>query len=148
MFSAGFPLSALGAETGELAVIVHPSNRSKVSKDDLGFIFKSSMRHWSDGGRIAALNLPARTNERALFDHAVLGLDPDAVARFWIDRKIRGGEPPPRTIMDALTMARVVQQLRDAIGYVPIALATEKVRIVARVRASGVVGTTNFIADR
>jgi hypothetical protein len=77
-----------------------------------------------------------------------LGFNPDAVARFWVDRKIRGGEPPPRTIMDALTMARVVEHLEGAIGYVPIALVTEKVRIVARVRASGIVGTTNLIAGR
>ena len=39
-----------------------------------------------------------RTVDRVGFDQVVLKMDPDAVGRFWIDRKIRGGSGPPRTV--------------------------------------------------
>jgi len=138
-----FSRKRLAAESLELSVIVHPSNSAKLTKDDLAFIFKTSKRHWSGGDRIAAFNLPPRSNERMLFDQVVLGFDADEAARYWIDRKIRGGEPPPRVVPDATLVVRLVAQMKNSIGYVPSAILTENVRLVARVRPGGVVGATN-----
>src|SRR5688500_19317277 len=42
------------------------------------------------GQRLTALNLPASTAERMRVEQRVLGMSPDPVAKYWIDRRIRG----------------------------------------------------------
>ena len=127
------------AAVAELAVIVHPSNAAQPSPDDVADIFRTVMRTWPGGQPIAAFELPPNTEERVFFDRAVLRLEPDDVAHFWIDRRIRGGAPPPHQAPDAMILARVVAKMPNAIGYVPPQLVDETVRVVARVRARGVV---------
>ena len=52
------------------------------------------------------------------FDRAVLGLEPEAVGPFWIDRRIRGESSPPRTVPSTDLLLRVVAKLPGAIAYV------------------------------
>jgi len=134
LWSRGASAAPLG-----LAVIVHPSNTVHLSADDIAEIFRTVMRTWPGGKSIAAFELPPSTDERVFFDRAVLKMDPDDVAHFWIDRRIRGGAPPPHQVPDPVTLARVVARLESAIGYVPIQLADSSVRTVAQVLGSGVV---------
>lgn len=61
---------------------------------------------------------PARTPVRTAFDLQFLGLDPDAVGRYWIDQRIRARATPPRTIPSVDTLRRVVAALPQAISYV------------------------------
>jgi hypothetical protein len=127
----------------ELAVIVNPSNGAHIGADDIADIFRTVMRTWpGGGGPIAAFELPPNTDERVFFDRAVLKMDPDDVAHFWIDRRVRGGAPPPHQVPDPTLVARIVAKMANAVGYVPSGLADSSVRIVARVRASGVVTAT------
>src|SRR4051812_10838667 len=42
------------------------------------------------GQRLIPLNLAPMLRERVGFDKTILNMSPDAVARYWIDRKIRG----------------------------------------------------------
>jgi hypothetical protein len=69
------------------------------------------------GGKLIPLNQPTDTSARNQFDEIVLGLQPDAVARFWIDQRIRGLGGAPRAIPAAM-LIRVVPQLPGAIGYI------------------------------
>ena len=48
------------------------------------------------GVRLVALNQPPGAPARADFDHTLLGLEPEAIARFWIDQRIRGQGSAPR----------------------------------------------------
>jgi ABC-type phosphate transport system substrate-binding protein len=125
------------AVTEELAVIVHPSNTAALSLAEIAAIFKTTRRFWSGSTRIMALNLPVGSRDRVQFDHVVLGLDGDAALRFWIDRKIRGGEPQPRAVPEAAVVLSIVQQVETAIGYVPTHLVKTGVRVIARVPAKG-----------
>jgi ABC-type phosphate transport system substrate-binding protein len=138
-------LSMAGPE--ELAVIVHSSNTARLSLPEIAAIFKTTMRYWSGSKRIMAFNLPARSSERVLFDRVILGWDPDAALRFWIDRKIRGGEPPPRSVPEPQLVLRIVQQAENAIGYVPSHLVKTGVRVIARVRHNEAELTTSLIAS-
>jgi hypothetical protein len=124
------------AATEELAVIVHPSNTASLSMAEIAAVFKTTRRFWSGSTRIMALNLPAGSRERVQFDRVVLGLDGDAVLRFWIDRKIRGGEPQPRDVPEPEVALSIVQRVETAIGYVPAHLVKTGVRVVARVSAN------------
>ena len=122
------PAAIAGAE--ELAVIVHPSNKVQLSLPEIASVFKTARRYWSGDKRIVPLNLSARSAHRLLFDRVVLGLDADAALRFWIDRKIRGGSGPPRTVESLATLRRVVEKLPGAIGYLRPGHLSNEVRAI------------------
>ena len=68
----------------------------------------------------------------------VLDLEPDEMARYWIDARIRHGEEAPRTVASSL-LVRVVARLGGSIGYVPAGEALSGVKIVARIERGRVV---------
>lgn len=116
----------------QLVVVAHPSVRqASFSKQELSAIFTTRKRNYDEGGRIIALNLPPRSDARVEFDRIVLGMGPDEVARYWIDRKVRGGDPPPKQIPSLNLIAPLVSKLPGAIGYLPASLA-RNLNVVAR----------------
>jgi hypothetical protein len=128
------PEDACADEPLELAVVVSSQQRAQVALTDLASIFTTTTRELANGTSVSPFNLPSKSDERVLFDKAVLNLGPDDSASFWIDRKIRGGNAPPRQIPDAALMLRVVGQVDGAIGYLPRARVDATVRVVAWVR--------------
>jgi hypothetical protein len=133
-------LSVSSAHGGgdELLVIVHPEVGSEnLSRGDLRPIFQTTKISWG-GVKMTPLNLPSVDSSRKGFDAAVLGLDPDRVARYWIDRKIRGGNPPPKSLPNPAVVTKIVATKKGAIGYVPAGTETKGVKVVARVRAGDV----------
>lgn len=119
--------------SGPLVVVVNPSvAQRKFSRGELSALFTTRKRNYDDGQRIIPLNLPPRDAARVTFDQKILEMDPDEVARYWIDRKIRGGNPPPRHVPSAALVARLIEKLPGAIGYVPTSLAGN-LKIVASV---------------
>lgn len=119
------------AYSDELVVIVHPKVVDTPSKKDLGPIFTTRKSEWSGGVPIVPLNLPAHHDARIAFDQRVLGMDADQVARYWIDRRIRGGSAPPKQIPSEETILKLVEKTEGAIGYVRRSAASSaKVRIV------------------
>lgn len=70
------------------------------------------------GKRLIPLALPPRTAERVSFDESVLGMNPDEVGRYWIDRKIRGQAGAPKALDSGDLLVRVVGKVDGAVGYV------------------------------
>ena len=116
-----------------LVVIVHPSNNEVPSPSDLAAIFTTRRQTWKNGDRIVPFNFPARDAVRIHFDQAALGMDPDSVARYWIDRRIRGGNPPPKQVGSGALIVRLVGKMQGGIGYVPKELVTSDVRVIGSV---------------
>jgi hypothetical protein len=69
------------------------------------------------GARLVPLNQPPGAPARVAFDRALLGLEPDAIARFWIDQRIRGQGSAPRAIPTVSLLLRVLAQLPGGISY-------------------------------
>jgi len=114
-----------------LAIIVAPGSKlTSISVADLRRVFESERLTDPEGNRLIALNHPPKTPDRVGFDQAVLGRDPEEVGRFWIDRKIRGGSGPPRTVESLATLRRVVEKLPGAIGYIRPAQLSGEVRAI------------------
>jgi hypothetical protein len=133
--AASLWLSPAWASEEPLAVFVHPSSATKViGRQELAAIFMSRKQHWDGGGRVLAFNYAARHPVRVQFDRAVLGMSPNEVARYWIDQRIRGGNPPPRQVPNGALIPRLVEQLEYSIGYAPAADITQRVRVVALVK--------------
>lgn len=135
-------LGIRGASAGgdEIVVIVHKDNPvSVLEHSDLRPIFQTTKTEWPNGSKIMALNLPDEDGSRLGFDAAVLGLDPDRVARYWVDRKIRGGNPPPKKVPSAAMVVKVVGSKIEAVGYAATSDIDKSVKVVARIRGGQVV---------
>ena len=126
--------SKVAVAGSRLTVVVNPKNPIKaLAKDELEAIFKALRRNWPGGQRIQPFNLPARHPLRIAFDRSALQMEADAVARYWIDQRVRGGQQPPTQVPDPKLMLRIVSSLSGAVGYVPTSEVSGGVKIVAEV---------------
>ena len=117
-----------------LLVVAHPSSTNEsFDRDALRTVFLRRRLTWDSGTRILPFNYPAGHPIRVTFDRAVLGMNQDEVARFWIDARIRSGIEAPRSLPSPQLMARVVAQLAGSIGYVPEDQPVPGARVLARI---------------
>ena len=122
------------AATGVL-VVVHPDNPVKsIDRAELNKVFLTKKRNWPSGDAIEALNLPADDATRQTFDRLVHGMSPDEVARYWVDRKIRGGAAPPQKVSNSAAVLAIVSTRKLAVGYVAEGTRLSGVRVVATIR--------------
>jgi hypothetical protein len=104
----------------ELAVIVSDEiDLTEISMQTLQRIFTQSKVALPGGATIIPINSAPHSPERTLFDRVVLGMDPDAVGRFWIDQKIRGVALPPKFVNSTALAGKLVERVKGAITYVP-----------------------------
>jgi hypothetical protein len=82
------------------------------------------------GQNLLPLSRDPKGAERIGFDRSVLDMSPEQVARYWIDRKIRGQSAAPKAVDPAAVVQRVVARLPGAIGYVRAHEVTAEVRVV------------------
>lgn len=123
----------------EIVVIVNQSNPVRAAgRDTLRPLFQTTRTEWY-GKSAVPVNLPEDSPLRQRFDMAVMGLDPEGVARYWIDRKIRGGERPPRKVTSPSAVLRIVGQEAGGIGYVAASDVNASVKVIARIRDGQVV---------
>jgi ABC-type phosphate transport system substrate-binding protein len=124
----------------EILVVVsknHPDSSLGVS--ELRPLFKVTKTNWSFGEKASPINLPPANDSRRTFDRVVLGMSPDEVSKYWIDRKIRGNGRPPRSLPSAPAVVAVVAANKGAVGYVPAGSNTDRVKVVARIRGGKLV---------
>jgi ABC-type phosphate transport system substrate-binding protein len=117
-----------------LAVIVNKANpASSLSQNELRPIFQTTKKAWGSGEDAIPINLPEDSPLRNDFDQAVLGLDPERVARYWTDRKVRGGARPPVRVPNTAAVLRAVATKPGAVGYVRLSEVNNSVKVVAKI---------------
>lgn len=126
------PFAAHAADAAEpLAVVVaKQASFEALSLPELKRLFMGESVAGPGGHKLIALNRDPKSAERVGFDRSVLGMSPDAVARYWIDRKIRGQSSAPKAIEPASVLQRVVAKLGGAVGYVRAHEVSSDVKIV------------------
>lgn len=125
----------------EIAVIAHPDvPADELSQSELRALFTLTRTYWPDGSRAVPFNYPPHSATRVEFDRGVLGMDPDQVARFWLERRIRGQAASIRSAGNPALLVKVVTRLPGSVTYVPASAVAEGVKVVARVRNGKVVG--------
>ena len=135
-------LAGLPARASDQALMVVTNAKAgvtRMSRDELEEVFVLSRRVWPNGTRIVVLNLETGTPERTYFDSVVLGLSPDQAARYWIDRRTRGGGEAPMRLPNPALVMKVVPALAGSIGYAPEGPLVAGVRRVARIVNGNVV---------
>jgi ABC-type phosphate transport system substrate-binding protein len=128
MSSTGPSLRA--SERVPLAVIV--SKTSPLSELSSAQLTRMYMGDLVDNGgrRLIPLNRAISSEEREQFDRVVLGKSPDEMARYWIDRKIRGQSGAPKAVEPVDVYARVIAKLDGAIGYVHVNDVRDDVKVL------------------
>jgi ABC-type phosphate transport system substrate-binding protein len=119
----------------DIVVIVNTQNPVQaIDASDLRPIFQTTKTNWGNSaGDALPLNLPEDNPLRLEFDKAVLGLDADRVARYWQDRKIRGGSRPPMRVSSTGMVLKGVAAKAGAVGYVKASEVNATVKVVARI---------------
>lgn len=129
------PLRSFAGGSHEVIVII--ANKgvrvTEIARNELRPIFQTKKDTWPDGTPARPFNLPEGNAFRQGFDAAVLGLDPDRVTRYWIDRKIRGGERPPQTAPSSAVVLKIVSKTAGALGYVEATAVDASVKVVAKI---------------
>jgi len=127
---AGASQPAIAGEPVRFALVVAKSSPvGDISFYDLKRLYMGEPLNVA-GTRLVPLNAPPSSDSRTRFDHAVLGMSPEVVSRYWIDRKIRGQSGAPKSIETPELLQRVVARLDGAIGYVRISELQDEVKVV------------------
>jgi len=104
---------------GALAIVVGPGfGERDISFAMLRRAFRGEATEFG-GSRLVPFNYAPEHPARRALDLSVLGMPPDQVGAYWIDRRIRGEGMPPRIVPSPLIMKAVVARLPGAIGYLP-----------------------------
>jgi hypothetical protein len=108
--------TASANEKAKSTVLVVVSSESKVTNISLSKLRK--LFGGDNRSSLIPLNRPNGTTARVIFDSVVLGLSPEQVGRYWIDRKIRGEKGSPRKIRSRKIVLGILARHPEAIGYV------------------------------
>ena len=114
------PLRAAEAKVRLVVVVAKNQALSDLSLKDLRNLYKGDQISGPDGKRLTPFAMPVHSPERVAFDRAVLGMSPDQVASYWIDRKIRGQSGAPKSVASPELLLRVVAGFEGAIGYLRV----------------------------
>jgi hypothetical protein len=135
------------AESRKLVVVVAKgSSLTNISRDDLKRCYLGESV--SGGGKtLVPFNATTSTPERTGFDKSVLGLSPDEVGRFWVDRKVRGQGGAPRSLPSAAHIAKVAAKFPGAIAYLPVDQLTSDIQPVQVDGVAYTDGRYNIVAQ-
>jgi hypothetical protein len=126
----GFERPAAADGKKLVVVVAKGSQVTNISRADLRRCFTGE-KVSPNGTTLIPFNASPNTPERVGFDQAVLGMSPDEVGRFWIDRKVRGESSAPRSLPTSAHVAKVAAKFPNAIGYLPEDALTSDIQAVA-----------------
>jgi hypothetical protein len=131
--ASGLPSRWVHAQAAEaLAVVVAKGSPIRqLSQFELKKLYLGSNISGPTGDRIIPFNQALKSVDRLAFDSRVLGMTQDELARYWIDRKIRGQSGAPKAVGSAELVQRVVSRLENSVGYVRVAEVLPDLRIIA-----------------
>jgi hypothetical protein len=128
--AASLLASRARADTSQIIVpVVGASSPTRdIALGTLRRIFLGDLVDGAAGQRYVPFNHPPLTRPRSVFDQAVLSMNPDEVARYWVDQRIRFGTRPPRTVPGIPLLRQVLARLPGAVSYVTQADLDSSVR--------------------
>ncbi len=135
------PEAAAAAPDALVPIVAASSPLRDISLGTLRRVFLSEIVSGPGGLRLVGFNQPAGTRARELFDRIVLGMDPEQVARYWVDQRIRGGARPPRQVNGIALLRQVIARFPGGVGYLNVS------ELDGSVRALTVNGATHDAAN-
>jgi hypothetical protein len=120
------------ADAPRLALVVaRQSPLQQLSRFELKKLYLGAHIVDPSGERIIPFNQSANAPDRLAFEQKVLGMSPDQVASYWIDRKIRGQSGAPKAAGSPELVQKVVSKVEHSIAYVRLEQVRPEVRVIA-----------------
>lgn len=131
------------SDDGLVIVVARNSPIESLSRFELKKLYLGTELVDGSGARIVPWNQIPNSPERLAFDGAVLGMAPDQVAQYWIDRKIRGQSGAPKCA-NAEILPAVISKQPHAIAYVRRSQVHEGLRVIAAASSSAAHSPARF----
>ena len=123
--------TARAAAVAPLAVVVaRNSPIERLSRFELKKLYLGANLQAPDGERVLPFHQMYSAPDRVAFERVVLGMDQQELARYWIDRKIRGESGAPHAVGSAELLQRVVSRLSQSVGYVRLDQVGPELRVI------------------
>lgn len=137
---AGSGMDSAAEPEKAIAIIISPDHSRSLKLAEVALIFRRKKLFWSDGSRVAPVNLPANHALRQAFSRIVLGLSPEEMEKYWNNMYFHGTSPPFVLSSEEAVM-RFVAQTTGSIGYVSYC------DVDARVKVAMVLGSAGQITE-
>lgn len=121
-------LMTLSAQAA-IAVIVHPSNDTKITKVVLKKIFLGKTQTFGNGTLVTPVNLVGGNHLSAIFNKKILNRSRSQIASRWAKLEFTGTGTPPENKSEAEILALIAQH-PEMIGYVDASAVSDKVKVV------------------
>lgn len=119
------------APSAPLAVVVaRNSPIEHLSRFELKKLYLGANIEAPGGERVLAFHQMYSAPDRVAFERGVLGMAPEELSRYWIDRKIRGESGAPHVVGSPELMQRVVSRLTTSVGYVRLDQVGAELRVL------------------
>ena len=131
-------LAILGASAGhaDILVIANPqSDVAALSRQQVVDIYMGRTSSFPNGRTAIAFDLKGEQPLRTTFYQQLVGKSVAQINAYWARLLFTGSATPPLALKDSAMMLHMVQENRDAIGYVDSAEATGKMKVMFRLEA-------------
>lgn len=111
-------------------VVAKNSPVSEMSLHEVKRLYLGDAISGPNGKKLIPLTQAPASPDRGGFERVVLGMSPDAIARYWIDRKIRGQSGPPKAVGSVDALQRLVGNVEGTVGYVRLDQVRADVKVL------------------
>ena len=103
----------------DMVVIVNPSNRiSRLSAEDIQYIYLFKKIIWKDGTRIIPVDLPTKDLLRERFSDRLLRRTVQEMGNYYLMRALSGQGQPPIIASSPDEVKKLIKTMESAIGYI------------------------------
>lgn len=113
-----------------IAVIVHPSNTTEVSRKDIKNIYLANLTSFKNGVKIIPLSRSSQTSQYKYFIKYVLKKRRHQMKAFWGQQLYTGRGVPPKKLKSNQSVINIVSKNPSAIGYIDIDSINDSVKVL------------------
>ncbi len=127
-------LLATSVAWSDIAVIVHPSNSSTISEEDVSRIYLGKVKTFPDGSEVIPVELAEGDVLWEKFINQVLKKSNQQIKSYWAQLLFTGKGTPPKAIASGSELKRLVAQNPALIGYIDSSEVDSSVRVVLEIK--------------
>ena len=116
-----------------IAVVVHPSNQTSLTQDELVRLYTGKLSAFPDGSSAVPVNLADAAPLRADFDQKALGRSSSQIKAYWSKLVFTGKGTPPKEVDSEAEMIKLVSSNPNILGYVSSSADVSGVKVLLNI---------------
>lgn len=113
-----------------IAVVVHPSNHTSLTQDELVRLYTGKLSAFPDGSSAVPVNLADAAPLRADFDQKALGRSSSQIKAYWSKLVFTGKGTPPKEVASDDEVLTLVANNPNLIGYIAAEAVSDQVKVL------------------